>query len=110
MNNYPVGGARSRHLTLAMLFAAIMMIAGCGDLYDHKDFTNVVMNKSEVDVAAKLGKPKSVDGSDPEHVKWIYSGVTFDPENRNNTDSKTIVVFSKKPDGSSTVTDVKFER
>lgn len=103
-------GGLIRNIKFSLLLLATVVTAACGDLYDHKDFTTNVMSKSESDVTAKMGKPKSIDLSDPSHVKWVYTGITFDPENQNNTDAKTIVVFTRSASGSSTVTDVQFER
>jgi hypothetical protein len=79
------------------LFGAVLLfttfLAGCGDTYSRDDFMTAAMGKSETEITAKFGKPGSVDETDPEHVKWIYSRETFDLANQNRIDSKTIVIF-----------------
>ena len=81
----------------AMLAAAVFTLAGCGDLYDRKDFESNVRDKSEEEVRKKVGKPAAVDSSNPERVTWTYNTTTFDSTNKNSRDQKTVVVF--KPIG-----------
>ena len=91
------GGGKLSRLVQAVLAVAIFALAGCGDLYDRKDFETSVRDKSEDEVRKKVGKPAAVDSSNPERVTWTYNGTTFDPTNKNARDQKTVVVF--KPIG-----------
>jgi hypothetical protein len=77
---------------LGSVFAALTL-AGCGDLYDRKDFETYVKDKSEQEVRSKVGKPAAVDSSNPERVVWTYNVATFDSTNKNARDQKTLVVF-----------------
>ncbi len=81
----------------SMVAIVAFTLAGCGDLYDRKDFETSVRDKTEEEVRKKVGKPATVDSSNPERVVWTYNTATFNPENKNARDQKTIVVF--KPVG-----------
>ena len=81
----------------AIVAVTVFTLAGCGDLYDRKDFESYVRDKSEDEVRKKVGKPAAVDSSNPERVTWTYNATTFDPANKNARDQKTVVVF--KPIG-----------
>lgn len=76
---------------------AFLALAGCGDLYDRKDFESYVKDKTEEEVRKKVGKPAVVDSGNPEKVTWTYNATTFDPTNKSARDAKTVVVF--KPIG-----------
>jgi len=38
-----------------------------------------------------------VDASDPNAPRWVYNRKTFDPDNMNQIDDKTIIVMKKDP-------------
>ena len=89
---------------------ASLLVAGCGDLYDRTDFTRLVQNKSEQEIRKAVGKPSTVDSSNPERVIWTYTTATFDPTNSNKRDTKTIVVLKpEKPGSTLRATEVLFE-
>ena len=71
-------------------------------------FTGYVTDKTEEEVAAKVGKPDSVDSSKPSTLKWIYKRKTFDPDNLNQVDNETILIFQKDASGKFKVTQVVF--
>ncbi len=87
---------------------AALALAGCGPVYERSDFLKEVQNKSEAEVQKALGKPDSIDASNPDRVVWTYKGESFDLANGNKRDSKEIVVFARVGD-KLTVTDVQFE-
>jgi hypothetical protein len=90
-------GSRWKKALWSALVVAAFTLAGCGDLYDRKDFETSVKDKSEEEVRKKVGKPVAVDSSNPERVIWTYNTTTFDSTNKNARDQKTVVVF--KPIG-----------
>ena len=60
-------------------------------------FTGYVTDKTEDEVAAKVGKPDSIDNSKPNTPRWIYKKKTFDPDNQSLFDNETILIFQKDP-------------
>ena len=85
-----------RGLVLAL---AISLVAACGDLYSRTDFTTMIMNKSEQEVIKQIGKPSTVDDSNPDRVIWIYTNTTFDVDNQNKRDAKTTLTLERKGSG-----------
>jgi hypothetical protein len=71
-------------------------------------FQGHVTDKTEEDVVAKVGKPDSIDTSRPDTPRWIYRKKTFDPDNQNQVDNETILVFQKDATGTFKVTRVIF--
>ena len=71
-------------------------------------FIGYVMDKSEEEVVAKVGKPESVDNSKPNTLRWIYKKKTFDPDNQSQVDEETILIFQKDASGKFKVTQVIF--
>jgi hypothetical protein len=71
-------------------------------------FTGYVMDKTEQEVEAKVGKPDAVDASNPNTPKWVYKKKTFDPDNLNQVDNETILIFQKDAAGTLKVTQVVF--
>ena len=78
--------------TLALI--ALAILAACGDLYGHEELQKLVMNRPVAEVETALGKPASVDDSNPARVVWTYNSLTYDIENQNKRDSKTILVLA----------------
>src|SRR5262245_6025497 len=71
-------------------------------------FTGYVTDKTEEEVAAKVGKPDSVDASNPNTLKWVYKKKTFDPDNQNQVDNETVLLFQKDASGKFKVKQVVF--
>ena len=98
-----------RFALVAALLAPILWIAGCGEIYSRGDFTTKVMNKSETDIIKEIGKPSNVDSSNPNRVIWTYTSKTFNIENQNTRDAKTMLIFEHKGTaGALMVTNVEF--
>jgi hypothetical protein len=71
-------------------------------------FVGYVTDKTEEEVAAKVGKPDSVDDKLPSTLKWTYKKKTFDPDNQSLFDNETILIFQKDSSGKFKVTQVIF--
>jgi hypothetical protein len=71
-------------------------------------FIGYVTDKTEEEVTAKVGKPDVVDNSNPSTPRWIYKGKTFDPDNQNQVDKETILIFQKDASGKFKCTQVVF--
>jgi hypothetical protein len=71
-------------------------------------FIGYVTDKTEEEVIAKVGKPDSVDNSNPSTPRWIYKKKTFDPDNQNQVDNETILIFQKDATGKFKCTQVTF--
>ncbi len=87
---------RSRRLVIALCTAAFL--AACsGGGYQRGIFQGYVIDSTEEEITSKIGKPDAVDTSNPEAIRWTYNKKTFDPENQNKTDERTIIVLKKSP-------------
>jgi hypothetical protein len=103
-------GILARALGAAALVIAMVVVSGCGEFFGRSDFSSYVMGKTEAEVIDKVGKAASVDASNPAHVTWTYESKTFDYENQNKRDAKTLVIFERDAaTGKLKVTDVKFQ-
>jgi len=110
MQTNSIASSLKRGCAVASVVAASLLVSACGDLYDRTDFTRLVQNKSEQEIRKGVGKPSTVDSSNPERVIWTYTTATFDPTNGNKRDTKTIVVLKpEKPGGTLRATEVQFE-
>jgi hypothetical protein len=80
-----------------LALAALSLVAACGGTGDYQRglFTGYVVGATEEEITSKVGKPDEVDNSDPKAPRWIYKKKTFDPENMNQIDARTIVTFKK---------------
>ncbi len=90
-------GGLSRILGTALLTIAMLVMAGCGDVYLHEQFDKLILNKSEAEVQSAIGKPTSVDSNNPARVTWTYYAKTVDVENKNKPDVKTVLIFAPDP-------------
>ena len=96
-------------LLVAAACAIVLALAGCSDGGQPRGlFTGYVTDKTEEEVVAKVGKPDSIDASKPSTPRWIYKKKTFDPDNLNQVDNETILIFQKDASGKFKVTQVIF--
>ena len=94
------GITKLKKLSIAAgLAVAGLSLGGCGELYERTDFANSVQGKSDAEVKKAVGKPASVDASNPGRVTWTYNATTFNIGNANKRDAKTIVVFKPEAAG-----------
>ena len=87
----------TRRLLAAGALAAVTLLAACSGGYQRGIFTGYVVDATEEEIVQKIGKPDQVDATDPNAPRWVYDKKTFDPENMNKADEKTIVVLKKDP-------------
>src|SRR4051812_19612425 len=100
-----------RSLSAFLIAAAVLVVAGCGEIYGHEEFEKQGKSKSEDDIVKQLGKPASVDNSNHSRVIWTYNAITYDIDHENKRDSKTNLVMA--PNGSNNklqVVDVQYVR
>jgi hypothetical protein len=105
-------GSAFRQISFATLAASVLLAAvACspgGGGQQRGLFIGYVTDKTEEEVSAKIGKPDSVDASKPNTPKWIYKKKTFDPDNQNQVDNETILIFQKDANGTFKCTQVIF--
>ena len=87
---------RSRRLILALCTAAFLTACSGGG-YQRGIFQGYVIDATEEEITSKIGKPDQIDNSKPDAPRWTYNKKTFDPDNQNKTDERTIVVLKKDP-------------
>jgi hypothetical protein len=86
----------TKRLLAAAALALAMTLNACGNGgYQRGIFTGYVVDSTEEEITKKIGKPDQIDSSDPNAPRWIYNKKTFDPDNMNQTDARTIVVMKK---------------
>ncbi len=96
---------------MAAALGFALILSGCsggGGGQQRGLFTGYVTDKTEEEVVAKVGKPDSVDASKPNTPRWIYKKKTFDPDNQNQVDNETILIFQKDASGKFKCTQVIF--
>jgi hypothetical protein len=88
-----------KRLFLEGMLAVVVLpiLAACGPTggYQRGLFTGYVVGSTEDEIANKIGKPEELDNNDPKAPRWVYKKKTFDPDNMNQVDAKTIVIFKK---------------
>ena len=98
-----------RKLLMAVICGITVFLAGCADGGQPRGlFTGYVTDKTEEEVVAKVGKPDSIDASNPATPRWVYKRKTFDPDNLNQVDNETILIFQKDASGKLKVRQVVF--
>lgn len=100
--------ALKKVLAVSLALSALIL-ASCGELSDRGDFSKAVEGKSDKEVQKNVGKPASIDNSNPERVTWTYTSRTFDQANNNKRDAKTLVVFRTLGNGQLQVAEIKYE-
>jgi len=93
----------------ASLLATCIMLGACSERSNREDFATQLRGKTEQEVMRNAGKPAAVDNTKPEHPAWTYTSRTFDVQNQNKFDAKTVVIFSRSPEGKLVVAEVRFE-
>ena len=80
-----------------VMAAAFSLLAACGPTggYQRGLFTGYVVGATEEEITSKIGKPEEVDTTDAKAPRWVYKKKTFDPDNMNQVDARTIVIFRK---------------
>ena len=89
--------SRCKGLLMALIAAATL--AACSGGYQRGIFQGYVIDATEEQITNKIGKPDAIDTSDPNAPRWTYNKKTFDPDNANRDDEKTIIVMKKDKAG-----------
>lgn len=93
-----------------VMMAAVLaaMLAGCGQGgFQRGVFHGKVIDRTPEDVVGSFGKPDAIE-SGSEGPRYVYVKKTFNPENMNQVDEKTIVEFGKDKDGKVVCVDVSY--
>jgi hypothetical protein len=86
-----------KFLKTALIVIAFALAVGCSTgTYQRGMFQGYVVGSTAEEIASKVGKPDSIDTSNPDKPRWVYVKKTFDPENMNKADEKTTVILEKK--------------
>ncbi len=96
---------------VAAACAMVLALTGCSGQVSGTArglFTGYVMDKTEDEVTAKVGKPASVETVNPNTQRWTYKKKTFDPDNQSKFDDETILILQKDASGKFKVTQVIF--
>ena len=92
------------------LMAAVIAVAvaACGDGgFQRGVFFGKVIDRSPEEVASSFGKPDAIEGGS-EGPRYVYLKKTFNPDNLNQVDAKTIVEFGKDKAGKVVCVDVSY--
>jgi hypothetical protein len=103
IDNYLRIAATAAILTLSLSLGA------CSERSNREDFASLIRGKTEQEVRKNAGKPDSVDETHKDRHVWTYNSRTFDVQQQNKFDARTIVIFTPSPEGKMVVGDVKFE-
>lgn len=96
-----------RRILAGTVLAALLAACGQGG-YQRGVFYGKVIDRTPDEVVSSFGKPESIDVSAPESPRYIYAHKTFNPDDMNKVDEKTIVDFTKGKDGQLHVTEVSY--
>jgi hypothetical protein len=78
---------------------AMLVLTACNSDYPRGQFSGYVIGKTEDQIIAQVGKPAEIDNSNPASPIWVYKLKTFNTDDRNTVDDKTLVYMKKGPDG-----------
>ena len=95
-------------LQIFAVMAAAFILAGCKSDYPRGQFSGYVINHTEDEIAAQVGKPDEVDNANPERPIWVYYKKTFNVDDYNKLDDKTLVYMKKGPSGKLVGQDTSF--
>jgi hypothetical protein len=85
-----------------------LMVAACGQGgFQRGVFYGKVIDKTPEEVASAFGKPDAIETA-TDGTRYVYFKKTFNPENMNQVDEKTIVEFGKDKDGKVVCLDVSY--
>ena len=97
--------ARITFVSIVLVSAAFL--AGCMGTHSRGQFHGYVVGVPAEEIEGRMGKPVAVDAADPNHPRWVYEKKTFDPDNMNKVDDKTIIILERK-DGKLVGADILF--
>ena len=99
----------NRYVALIGALLITLMLSACdgGRGYSRGILHGLVIDKTEAEVANKLGKPESVEKVGNDGLRYVYRRKSFDPDNMNQIDDKTFIDFEQKA-GKMIVVEVSF--
>ena len=101
---------KSKLVSAAIAVMLGVALSACSEMLSREDFATRVKDKSDAEVKKTIGKPAAVDETKPDQVTWTYNSRTFNVQEGNKFDSKSVVVFSKAGgEGKMKAVDVQFE-
>jgi hypothetical protein len=98
-----------RAAATAAILAVCLVFAGCSERMNREDFATQLKGKTEQEVLKNAGKPNTVDDKTGTRHVWTYTSRTFDVNNKNKFDDRTVVIFTPSAEGKMVVAEVKFE-
>ena len=85
-----------------------LMVAACGQGgFQRGVFYGKVIDKTPEEVVSAFGKPDAIETA-TDGTRYVYIKKTFNPDNLNQVDEKTIVEFGKDKDGKVVCLDVSY--
>jgi hypothetical protein len=96
-----------RVIKTAVVIVSLAVLAGCSGSYSRGLFQGYVVGTPAEEIEARVGKPVAVDASNPDKPRWVYEKKTFDPDNMNKVDEKTIIILERR-DGKLVGADILF--
>ena len=93
----------------AAILAICLVLGACSERVNREDFATLLKGKTEQEVLKVAGKPATVDDKAADRHVWTYTSRTFDVNNKNKFDAKTIVIFSRSAEGKMVMTEMQFE-
>ena len=98
-----------RTAATAAILTPCLALGACSERTNREDFASLIKGKTEQEVRKNAGKPDSVDETKKDRHVWTYNSRTFDVQQQNKFDARTVVVFTRSPEGKMVVAEVKFE-
>jgi hypothetical protein len=98
-----------RTAATAAILTLCLVLSACSERTNREDFTSLIKGKTEQEVRKNAGKPDSVDETNNGRHVWTYNSRTFDIQQQNKLDARTVVIFTPSPEGKWVVAGVKFE-
>lgn len=98
-----------RTATAAAILGVCLAFGACSEKMNRDDFAQQLKGKTEQEVLKNAGKPNTRDDTKADRHVWTYTARTFDVQNQNKFDAKTVVIFSPSTEGKMVVAEVLFE-
>jgi len=95
-----------KHFVIGATLA--FMVAACGQGgFQRGVFYGKVIDKTPEEVSGAFGKPDAIENA-ADGPRYFYVKKTFNPENMNQVDEKTIVEFGRNKEGKVICLDVSY--
>lgn len=98
-----------RTAATALILTLCLTLGACSERTNREDFSSLIKGKTEQQVRKNAGKPDSVDETNKDRHVWTYNSRTFDVQQQNRLDARTVVIFTPSAEGKMAVAEVKFE-